>query len=322
YKMEEASTSVGDLEKKLNSAKQSLITLNDNIRRFVGRGIKDSRFLLILLKQQRENVQILLLYYCRMDKYSPDGGIKRNEQNFDRINQRQDFLKQKRRVYDSKIVVNRLPKEEEESLWLPSPRINSRVIREMPSREEIVEAQGMDSESRARNRRMFGSLLGTLQKFCQEESRLKKKENKKALIEKKLEEQELQEKTLIQKERESLFLDRKRKQIEIRSLEKKVARLKDYKTWENSMISQQNQIRTRTKPHLFFQPRLHSPQTEKLVLESKKEIDCILKKRREDLQVELREIECSVEEDCAMDDNTVFDNSTSKEFHRANLMPE
>lgn len=45
--MEDALASVGDLEKKLNSARQSLITLNDNIRRFVGRGLKDSRFLLI-----------------------------------------------------------------------------------------------------------------------------------------------------------------------------------------------------------------------------------------------------------------------------------
>lgn len=43
--MEDAS--VVDLEKKLNSARQSLISLNDNIRRFVGRGLKDSRFLLI-----------------------------------------------------------------------------------------------------------------------------------------------------------------------------------------------------------------------------------------------------------------------------------
>lgn len=262
------------------------------------------------------------MLFSRVEKYSPDGGAKRNEQNFDRNTPRQDYLKQKRRVYDSKIVLNRLSKEEEDALWLPTPRINSRVIREMPSREEIVEAQGMDSESRARNRRMFGSLLGTLQKFCQEESRLKKKENKKALIEKKLEEQELQEKSLIQKERDTLFLDRKRKQIEIRNLERKVARLKDFKTWEQSLICHQHQIRTKTKPHIFFQPRLHSTQTEKLFAESKTELDCVLKKRRDDLQSELREIECSVDEDCAMDDGTIIENSSSKEFIKANQLPE
>lgn len=317
--MEDALTSVGDLERKLNSARQSLIGLNDNIRRFVGRGLKDSRFLLISLQQKKT---CTFLFFSRVEKYSADGGAKRNEQNFDRNNPRHDYLKQKRRVYDSKIVLNRLSKEEEDALWMPTPRINSRVIREMPSREEIVEAQGVDSESKARNRRMFGSLLGTLQKFCQEESRLRKKENKKALIEKKLEEQELQEKTLIQKERETLFLDRKRKQNEIRNLERKVARLKDFKTWEQSMICHQHQIRTRTKPHIFFQPRLPSSQTDKLVLESKSELDGVLKQRREDLQAELREIECSVDEDCAMDDSTAFDNSSSKEFQKTPQLPE
>lgn len=40
-----AQSSVDDLEKELSSAKRSLITLNDNIRRLVGRGLKESRFL-------------------------------------------------------------------------------------------------------------------------------------------------------------------------------------------------------------------------------------------------------------------------------------
>lgn len=116
---------------------------------------------------------LLIIVFNRMEKYNPDSGSKRMEQNQDRNIQRYDGLKQKRRTHESKIVLNRISKGED-ALWLPTPRINSRVIRELPSREEIVEAQGMDSESRARNRRMFGSLLGTLQKFCQEESRLKK----------------------------------------------------------------------------------------------------------------------------------------------------
>lgn len=38
-------SSIGDLEEKLNSARHSLTTLNENIRRFIGRGLKDSRFL-------------------------------------------------------------------------------------------------------------------------------------------------------------------------------------------------------------------------------------------------------------------------------------
>ncbi|XP_032592894.1 pinin isoform X2 [Drosophila grimshawi] len=294
-----ALSSIGDLEKKLNSARRSLISLNDNIRRFVGRGLKEPR----------------------IEKYNPDAGCKKNEQNQDKNIQRHEILKQKRRIYDPKMVFNRLSDKDE--LWLPTPRLNSRVIRELPSREEIVEAQGVDSESRARNRRMFGSLLGTLQKFCQEESRLRKNEDKKAQIEKKLEKQELQEKALVQKERDSLFLDRKRKQLEIRCLEKKMARLKDFKTWESSVICQQNQIRTKTKPYLFYQPRVHTTQTEKLLMKTKCDLECLIERRREDLQAELGEIECTnnTDDDFVLDDSSVYDNKTDNKLHVESSIP-
>ncbi|XP_017968254.1 pinin [Drosophila navojoa] len=292
-----ASSSVGDLEKKLHSARQSLISLNDNIRRLVGRGLKEPR----------------------VEKYNPDILSKKNEQNEDKTSQRHDPLKQKRRTHDGKLVFNRVSDKDE--MWLPTPRLNSRVIRELPSREEIVEAQGIDSESRARNRRMFGSLLGTLQKFCQEESRLKKTEEKKALIEKKLENQEQQERALLQKERDLLFLDRKRKQLEIRCLEKKMARLRDFKAWESSMIYQQNQIRTKSKPHIYFQPRIHTVQTEKLLAKSKCELENLLERRREDLQIELRRIESSsnIDDDSALDDNSIYENKSNKEPMESNI---
>ncbi|KAH8292564.1 hypothetical protein KR044_000735, partial [Drosophila immigrans] len=306
---------VGDLEAKLNCARQSLTTLNDNIRRFVGRGLKDSR-----------------IWFDRLDKYCSDNGTpKRNEQNPEKNVQRKDAaLRTKRRIHVSKTVTNRLSKEEDSSIWLPTPRINSRVIRELPSREEIVEAQGIDSESRARNRRMFGSLLGTLQKFCQEESRLRKNEDKKAQIEKKLEKQELQERELVQKERNSLFLDRKRKQLEIRCLEKKMARVKDFKIWEHSMNNQKNQIRTKVKPHLLFQPRLNTPHTEQLILIRKTDIDSLIEQRRVNLLAELREIEYTnkmeVEEDYALDDNNHCNSYESgkdvKELSVKSLLPE
>ncbi|EDW63169.2 pinin [Drosophila virilis] len=284
-----AQSSVDDVEKELNSAKRSLITLNDNIRRLVGRGLKESR----------------------MEKYNADILSKRNEPNQNKNIQRYDLLKQKRRMHDDKIVYNRLSDDE---LWMPAPRLNSRVIRELPSREEVVEAQGIDSESRARNRRMFGSLLGTLQKFCQEESRLRKNEDKKALIEKKLENQELKERALLQKERDSLFLDRKLKQLEIICLEKKMARLRDFKAWESSIIYHQNHIRTKTKPHLFFQPRMHTVQTEKLLIKSKCELDHLIEQRREHLHDELRKIDCSnnIDDDSSLNRRNIYYNKNEE----------
>ncbi|XP_043654218.1 pinin [Drosophila teissieri] len=296
-------STVDDLEQKLNSAKQSLVILNENIRRIAGRVPKDS------------------LQRSDKFKYTQDG--KKNDHNGDRPFPRNapgGLFKDKRRMYESKNPIPRFPIEENEGR---PPRINSRVIREMPTKKEIVEAQGTDSESRARNRRMFGSLLGTLQKFCQEESRLKSKEDKKAEIDRKVEKQELQERAMLRKQRETLFLDRKKKQFEIRRLEYKMARMKDFKAWEATMLNAKNNIRTKTKPHLFFRPKVHSPRTEKLLSKSKSEADVFIEFRREELEVELRNLENmnfgKVDDDNAMDESFYEEPDDEEQLDKSSL---
>lgn len=64
--------------------------------------------------------------------------------------------------------------EEELSVSGPAPvvkrvKLPSAVSRQLPTRAAVLRAQGGDEQARTRNRRMFGSLLGTLQKFKQEE---------------------------------------------------------------------------------------------------------------------------------------------------------
>lgn len=153
------------------------------------------------------------------------------------------------------------------------PKINSRVIRELPTREEIVNAQGSDAASRARNRRMFGSLLGTLQKFCQEESRLKPKEEKKAQIEKKLEDQQLKERENMKKERQDLFLNRKRQQMEIKMLETKMMRLKELAMWEESKKPLANFIKTKAKPRIFYLPKVLDKKSEKKLADCRSSLE-------------------------------------------------
>lgn len=171
------------------------------------------------------------------------------------------------------------------------PKIYSRVIRELPTRQEIVEAQGTDAQSRARNRRMFGCLLGTLQKFCQEESRLKQKEEKKAQIERKLEEQELQERENMKKERQNLFSDRKRQQLEVRKLELKMNYIREFEVWEKSKKDLKNFICTKTKPHIYFRPKVMSEKTEKRLAECQADLERELDAKRNKMNEEIQAIE-------------------------------
>lgn len=63
-------------------------------------------------------------------------------------------------------------------LLFVKPAVSSRVIatpREIPSRQEVIKRERTDERSRQRNKRMFGALLSTLQKFRQEETKLKAK---------------------------------------------------------------------------------------------------------------------------------------------------
>jgi pinin len=142
------------------------------------------------------------------------------------------------------------------------PRLNSRVTKEQPTRQEIVAAQGADAQSIARNKRMFAGLLGTLQKFCQEESRLKPREEKKAKIEKRLEEQEKQERENLKKEKQNLFVDKKRKQLEIKMVEIKMLKLKDFSAWEALQKPLLQFVRTRTRPPVYYMPKSLNKETQ------------------------------------------------------------
>lgn len=56
-------------------------------------------------------------------------------------------------------------------------QLQSRVVSsgKEKSREEVLAEQRSDKKGRDRNKRMFGALLGTLQRFKQEETKLKEK---------------------------------------------------------------------------------------------------------------------------------------------------
>lgn len=261
------------LQEELEKAKSNLKGLNDNIRRIVGREPQ--------------------VTYLRGDRKRNFSDNRRNDfNNSDRQQRNRDISPPlpKRRQTDGRSVFSRLSgphSREDES----KPKIHSRVIRELPTRQEIVDAQGTDEKSKARNKRMFGCLLGTLQKFCQEESRLKEKEKMKAEIEKKLEVQEQQERENLKRERQLLFSDRRRQQLEIRMLEAKMVCLKEFESWEKSRKLMMNFIRLKTKPYVYFRPKKMNQKCEKKLLDSNAELKKEIEKRRAEVNEEILAIE-------------------------------
>lgn len=116
--------------------------------------------------------------------------------------------------------------------------------------------------------------MGTLQKFKQDESRLKPKDDRKAEIERKVEEQASKEREEIKKARQNLFLDRKKKQAEIRAIEVKMNRMKEYTKWEESMKPLFGFIQLKSKPSIYYKPKVMNDATNTLLKESNEQLEC------------------------------------------------
>ncbi|ETN61738.1 pinn [Anopheles darlingi] len=251
----------------------------------------------------------------------PGGGGQRRDQEWRHSDGGQHPAK-RRAIGETKSVFSRLSGPPNREPDYEKPRIFSRVIKEQPSKEEIVAAQGSDERSRARNRRIFGSLLGTLQKFSQEESKLKSKEEKKALIEKKLEEQEKIERENMRKEKQCLFTDRKRQQLEIRALEAKVAKLKDLELWEDAKRPLRNFIQTKTNPPIFFLPKRMDPAMEKKLADWQQEHQAIMDRKRQEVMDSVEAIEARFKADVKMlEENGARNRANNASFDRSAVDP-
>lgn len=172
-------------------------------------------------------------------------------------------------------------------------QLKSRVVTKesgIQRREQVIAMQSRQNDLE-RNKRMFGSLLGTLQRFKKEENILKSKEDKKAQIEKKVEEQELQEKIKLKQERDALIESRKRKQFEVKALETKMEKWRDLEIWEESVRHQVHFIKTTTKPEIFWQPKVFDDKTTELKSKTEHEINEKIAVRRKQVEDEIKAIE-------------------------------
>ena len=110
---------------------------------------------------------------------------------------------------------------------------------------------------------MFGSLLGTLQKFRQDENKVRERDQKKKEVEKKIEEKTEKEKEEARNMKKNLFTERTKQQKEIRVLEIQMRRVQEYETWEQGKKREMKAIRTKTAPRIYYMPKEHNEETQK-----------------------------------------------------------
>lgn len=244
-----------------------------------------------------------------------------------------DLLSQRRRPYDIKRTIsvnsnssnnrnkNEISYEEEEDNDEEHPKIMSRVVSSkdnnsaITKREQVIAIQSRKNDLE-RNKRMFGCLLGTLQKFRKEENFLKSKEEKKAKIEKKLEEQEQLEKIKIKEERDALMANRKRQQLEVKILETKMIKIKDLAVYEDSYKHLSNYIKTATKPQVFWLPKLMTPKVSMLQNKTSAEIKDMIEERRKQVDADIKDIENQIDKECESNDD--YNDKKSANNHNNN----
>ncbi|CAH1262470.1 PNN [Branchiostoma lanceolatum] len=165
------------------------------------------------------------------------------------------------------------------------------------TRKDSIDQLNKDEQSKKRNRRMFGMLMGTLQRFRTEEvsKQQQDKERRRVEIDKKLDEKVEEEKKAAAAERQVLFKERRAKQAELRKLEYKLELAQLQEEWDRHNAHLMQFIQVKASPALFWCPKKHSKETLQLLKESQDRLKKVFDKRRKDLEEEISVMEVTAE---------------------------
>ncbi|ELU07652.1 hypothetical protein CAPTEDRAFT_135392 [Capitella teleta] len=211
------------LQKELEKTKDSLKDVDENIKKLTGRDPSENRRPI----QQDSGPRGPGKRRITVEDNSRLHPAKRrqSESAFERLGPR--------------VAASRLqprPDSGEEDDLPQRPSLQSSVVatpQDEQRREVAIQSQNKDEKSKARNRRMFGLLLGTLQSFQSEEDKVRgNKEAKRKAIEQKLDDKAKQEKEDLRKEKQQLFNERRLKKQHLRRLGDKVELVAIVSSWK------------------------------------------------------------------------------------------
>ncbi|GFR67746.1 pinin [Elysia marginata] len=171
--------------------------------------------------------------------------------------------------------------------------VHSSVVatsREAKNRDEIMQEQTKDKEGMQRNRRMFGLLLGTLNRFKTESKTLETKDVRRKKIEEKLEEKAEKEKKKFKQETKLLMEEMHLEQSKISRLEQKMEMVQEHADREAELLKLKNFIVTKAKPRIFWKPVQMSTVAENKMKDSKKFVDDLLQEGKDRLDKEIVEL--------------------------------
>ncbi|KAB7500871.1 Pinin [Armadillidium nasatum] len=264
---------VSSIQSEIQRVQDDLIGVEENLKRLTGRDFNEprgERRIRQISTGEREDEP--------PPKRRPPGGV------FARLGDLVTETPRGRRVHEV-LEDGEIPRQK--------PSVASSVARPIndgKSRTEAAAELTRDRASRDRNRRMFGALLGTLQRFRTEEAKQKGKDEQRAKIEKKLEEKGRAEKEELRKERIELINQRKERQLRIERLNFKIERVKEHEAWEAGQRRLGKFIRSQSKPRIFWLPKINNSRTSAMISQTKHSIERELEEARLRLKDELDEV--------------------------------
>ncbi|KAK6181706.1 hypothetical protein SNE40_009509 [Patella caerulea] len=167
---------------------------------------------------------------------------------------------------------------------------SSVVATSLETRTKSLEKQSKDREGMARNKRMFGMILGTLQRFKTEAKDNKDKDDHRRKLEKKLDDKAEKEKLRVKQETRNLIDEKRLEMSKIRRLEQKMELVQEHESIKFEMTKLSNFLCTKAKPALFYMPKKRLAGDDVKLKDSVIFVNKLIEEKKAKMESEIEEI--------------------------------